>query len=121
MWRVRLSAVLSAIPKDHLGLTLIHLQLASMASKKPFQSNFQKKVLGLVWADLEDAFDALPLGIIPLLTVQLAVRVADELQQPLGLDVDQHRVLQGTAVLRQGPETALAHPLLMEKDSRRDG
>ena len=75
--------------------------------------------IGLVWADLEDVFDALPLGVVPLLTVQLAVGVADELQQPLGLDVNQHRVLQGTAVLRQGPETALAHPLLTE-DSRRD-
>lgn len=68
------------------------------------------------WAEertyLEDAFDALALGVVPLLAVQLPVRVADELQQPLGLDVDQHRVLQGTAVLRQGLQTALSDPLL---------
>ena len=42
---------------------------------------------------LEDACDALPLGVVPVVTVQLPVGVADELQQPLGLDVDQHRVL----------------------------
>lgn len=52
-----------------------------------------------VCAHLEDAFDALALGVVALLAVQLPVRVADELQQALGLDVDQHWVLQGTAVL----------------------
>ena len=70
--------------------------------------------VGGLRGDLQDAFDALPLGVVSLVAVQLAVGVADELQQPLGLDVHQHGVLQGTAVLRQGLQTALTHPLLRE-------
>lgn len=63
---------------------------------------------------LQDAFDALPLGVVAVVAVQLAVRVADELQQTLGLDVHQHRVLQGAAVLRQGLQAALSDPLLRD-------
>lgn len=52
-----------------------------------------------VQLNLEDAFDALPLRVVAVVTVQLAVRVANELQQPLGLNVHQDGVLKGTAVL----------------------
>lgn len=64
---------------------------------------------------LQDAFDALPLGVVAVVAVQLAVRVADELQQTLGLDVDQHRVLEGAAVLRQRLQAALSDPLLFHR------
>lgn len=52
-------------------------------------------------SDLEDAFDSLSLRVFSFLTVQLSVRVTDELQQPLGLDVYQHWVLKSTAVFRK--------------------
>lgn len=61
---------------------------------------------------LQDAFNALPLGVVTVVAVQLAVRIADELQQTLGLDVHQHRVLEGAAVLRQRLQAALSDPLL---------
>lgn len=66
-------------------------------------------------SDLEDAFDALSLRVFSFLAVQLSVRVTDELQQPLCLDVYQHRVLKSTAVLRERFETALSHPLLKRR------
>lgn len=70
-------------------------------------------------ADLQDAFDSLPLRVVPLLTVQLSVWVADELQEALGLDVDQHGVLQGTAVFRERLQAALPHPFLGERGEHR--
>lgn len=48
---------------------------------------------------LKDTFDALPLRIVPVITIQLAVRITDKLQEPLGLNVYQHWVLESTAVL----------------------
>lgn len=45
--------------------------------------------------------------------------VANELQQSLGLNVHQHRVLQGAAVLRQRLQAALSNPFL--RDGMRGG
>lgn len=67
-------------------------------------------------SDLQDAFDALPLRVVAVVAVQLPVRVADKLQEPLSLDVHQHRVLQGAAVLRQGLQTALSDPFLRRRN-----
>lgn len=50
---------------------------------------------------LKDAFDSLQLGVFSFIAVQLPVRIADQLQQPLSLNVPQNRVLQSTAVFRQ--------------------
>lgn len=61
---------------------------------------------------LEDAFDTLPLWVVTVITVQLAVRIANKLQQSLGLNVHQHRVLEGTAVLRQRLQAAFSNPFL---------
>lgn len=41
--------------------------------------------------------------------------VADELQKPLGLNVNQHGVLEGTAVLRQRLQAALSNPFLQDR------
>lgn len=56
----------------------------------------------------------MPLGVVSIITVQLTVRITDELQQPLGLNIDQHRVLEGAAVLGQRFQTALSNPLLYD-------
>lgn len=52
-------------------------------------------------AYLENAFNALPLGVFPVLIVQQSMRVADELHEALCLRATQHRVLQVVAVLAQ--------------------
>lgn len=68
---------------------------------------------------LQDAFDALSLWVVAIVTVQLPVRVANELQETLGLDVHQHRVLQGAAVLRERFEAALSDPLLRNRGGKK--
>lgn len=67
---------------------------------------------------LKDAFDSLQLWVFSFIAVQLPVRIADELQQPLSLNVPQHRVLQSTAVFRQRLQAALPDPFL-QTDTRR--
>ena len=67
---------------------------------------------------LKDPFNSLSLRVVTFITVQLAMRVADKLQKPLGLNVYQHGVLEGTAVLRERLEAALSNPFLKKPQER---
>lgn len=63
-------------------------------------------------AHLQNALDALALGVLPVLTVQQPVWVADELHEALGLGATQHWVLQVIAVLTQRLKAAFSYPFL---------
>ena len=64
------------------------------------------------WAYLENTLNALPLWVLPVLVVQQAMRVADELHEALGLGTTQHWVLEIIAVLTQRFKATFSYPFL---------
>ena len=63
-------------------------------------------------AHLKNALNALPLGVLPILTVQQSVWVTDELHEALGLGAAQHWVLEVIAVLTQRLKAPFSYPFL---------
>lgn len=63
-------------------------------------------------AHLENPLNALPLGVVAILTVQQSMWVADELHEALGLGTTQHGVLEVIAVLTQRFKATFSYPFL---------